>query len=249
MKTILLWDVRFPDRHPALLTLDDTLASACVRAGAAAAANPAEQGVLAAGGALDPAGSVEVVVEVAPVKRVVRVIVPASVAAIGVGLGIMAPVGGPPIPSNPPPVFTTAPSISPGSGDTATTFTMTDGIHNGTSLTRRWLLDEVEIGTGTTIVTGAGKTGSLVAENRIIGSGGTFAIARSAPVLVSAPGQTPIVISGALAPGVLGQPYSSGLTVTPAGAKTKVSAEDAAMLAALGLAWNGNTNKLEGTLA
>lgn len=168
MKTILLWDARFPGRRPALLTLDDALASACVRAGVAAAANPADQAALAAGGALDPGGPIEVVLEVAPIKRLVRAVLPASVAAIGASLGLCASVSGAPI------------------------------------------------------------------------GGG------------SGPSPTTIVIAGTLPAGKLGQPYSGALSVSVAGAKTRIAAgspTSAAALAALGLSYDGTTHTVQGNPA
>lgn len=163
MKTILLWDRRFPTRAPTRLTLDDALASACVRAGVAAAADPAEQGALSAGDALDPGAPVEVVLQHGPPQRLARVIVPASVAAVGVGLGVCAPIGQPIGGNVPPPA-------------------------------------------------------------------------------------TQMTISGQLAAGTIGAAYSGALTVAPSGAPTKISTEDAAMLAGFGLAWNGATSTLTGTL-
>ncbi len=63
-------------------------------------------------------------------------------------------------------------------------------------------------------------------------------------------GQTRVTITGTLAQGILGQPYSSQpLTVTPPGSKTRVRPEGAAALAALGLVWNGTTHMPEGTPA
>lgn len=94
MKTILLWDPRFPDRKPTRLMLDDALASACVRAGVAAAADPSEQGALATGAPIDPGSLVEVIVQHGPPQRITRVVMPAAVVAVGAALGICAPVGG-----------------------------------------------------------------------------------------------------------------------------------------------------------
>jgi hypothetical protein len=95
MKTILLWDPRFPDRKPARLTLADALASAAVRAGVAAAADPADQGALATGGALDPGLLTEVVVEHGYRQQLARVVLPYAVVLIGAGLGVLASVGSP----------------------------------------------------------------------------------------------------------------------------------------------------------
>jgi len=118
MKTILLWDPRFPDAKPRRLTLDDTLASACVRAGVAAAADPAEAGALAAGGALSPADLTPVVLQHGRTAGLVaRVLLPAAVAAIGVGLGLVASVGAAITGVAPPPTPTitgTLPAVTAG---------------------------------------------------------------------------------------------------------------------------------------
>ncbi len=80
-----------------------------------------------------------------------------------------------------------------------------------------------------------------------LGIGLGINVALRAPVLTSTP---TIVISGALAQGILGQAYAgAGLTVTPPGSKTKVSTADAAMLASFGLTWNQNTHKPEGVVS
>lgn len=109
MKKILLWDLRFPERRPARLTVDDALASAAVRAGVAAAADPAEQGALANGAPLDPGLLSEVVLEHGFQKQLVRVILPYSVVLIGAAAGVLAAIGtpvaaaAPPLPPPPPP--------------------------------------------------------------------------------------------------------------------------------------------------
>jgi len=90
MKTVLLWDPRAPERKPQRFNVNDTLASAMVRAGVAAPADPADYAALSAGGALDPSNLVEVVFEVGFLKQMARAFVPASVAAVGIGLGILA---------------------------------------------------------------------------------------------------------------------------------------------------------------
>jgi len=95
MKTILLWDPRFPDRKPARLTLEDSVASAAVRAGVAAAANPAEAGALSAGGALDPSMLTEVVIQHGPGGGTRRVLLPYSVVIVGAAAGVMASIGTP----------------------------------------------------------------------------------------------------------------------------------------------------------
>lgn len=95
MKTILLWDPRFPDRRPARLTVEDSVASAAVRAGVAAAANPAEAGSLSAGVALDPGMLTEVALQHGSGSAIRRVFVPYSVALVGATAGVLAAVGTP----------------------------------------------------------------------------------------------------------------------------------------------------------
>lgn len=99
MKDILLWDPRFPDRQPDRLSFADALASAAVRAGVAAPANPADFAVLNTGGALDPGTLTEIVVEDGFAKRMRRVVVPVSVAAIAVAQGVGAAVSASVIPT------------------------------------------------------------------------------------------------------------------------------------------------------
>ena len=117
MKKILLWDPRFPDRRPVLLNLLDELASAAVRSGVAAAADPSEQGALTTGGPLDPGMLTEVVMATAPGRPLVRVMLPYSAVTVGAGLGVLAPIGTPvpggPVIPNPPPAPT--PTIAFGS--------------------------------------------------------------------------------------------------------------------------------------
>ena len=93
MKTILLWDPRFPDRRPSRLTVEDAVASAAVRAGVAAAANPAEAGALSAGGALDPTMLTEVVLQHGPGTATRRVFLPYSVVMVGAAAGVLAAIG------------------------------------------------------------------------------------------------------------------------------------------------------------
>jgi len=94
MKTILLFDPRFPLNNPRRLTVADELASAAVRAGVAAAANPSEAGALAAGAPLSQADMTEVVMQHGLTNTALaRVFVPLSVALVGASLGILAPVG------------------------------------------------------------------------------------------------------------------------------------------------------------
>lgn len=93
MKTILLWDLRFPDRRSARLTVEDTVASAAVRAGVAAAANPAEARALSAGGPLDPTMLTEVVLQHGNWGATRRVILPYSVVMLGALAGVLAAIG------------------------------------------------------------------------------------------------------------------------------------------------------------
>ncbi len=95
MKTILLWDPRFPERKPARLTLDDAVASAAVRSGVAAAANPADAGALSAGGALDPTMLTEVVIQHGNGGGTRRVFLPYSVVMVGAVAGVLASIGTP----------------------------------------------------------------------------------------------------------------------------------------------------------
>lgn len=95
MKTILLWDARFPDRRPARLSVEDAVASAAVRAGVAAAANPAEAGALSAGAALDPTMLTEVVLQHGNGGATRRVFLPYSVVMVGASAGVLAAIGTP----------------------------------------------------------------------------------------------------------------------------------------------------------
>lgn len=96
MKTILLFDPRFPLKAPRRLTVADEIASAAVRAGVAAATNPSEAGALAAGTPLSQADMIEVVMQHGAANTALaRVFVPLSVAQVGAALGILATVGGP----------------------------------------------------------------------------------------------------------------------------------------------------------
>jgi hypothetical protein len=95
MKKVLLWDPRFPARAPERLTLADDLASAAVRAGVAAAADPAEQGALASGGTVSSAFPVEVLIQHGTTgSHQRRVTLPLEVAQIAVaaGTGVLLPV-------------------------------------------------------------------------------------------------------------------------------------------------------------
>ena len=93
-KRILLWEPGFPDRTPVRLTVHDSIASALVRAGVAAAADPAEEGSLLSGGALSGATPTPVVLQHgAAEQRLSLLILPAAAAAIAIGLGLAASVG------------------------------------------------------------------------------------------------------------------------------------------------------------
>lgn len=93
MKTILLWDQRYPDRPPHRMSVNDTFASAMVRAGLAAPIDPADFATLNVGGALDLSTPTEIALEDSVSKRMRRIYVPASVAAIAVSLGVGASTG------------------------------------------------------------------------------------------------------------------------------------------------------------
>ena len=94
MKKILLWDMRQPRSSPARLEIDDAIASACVRAGVATAADPAEAGALGAGAAIDPANPTEIVIWSGLAKHVRRVVVPAAVASLALAAGVAVLPGG-----------------------------------------------------------------------------------------------------------------------------------------------------------
>jgi hypothetical protein len=114
----------------------------------------------------------------------------------------------------PAPVFSVNPSISPGSGTAgSTTFTATDGTaSNTTGYTRRWLLDGVSIGTGTTVL--PSSAGSLVLEVTATGSGGST-IANSSAVTVSAAAIVTSYFGGGTAIGIgNGVAFSRTVTVS-----------------------------------
>ncbi len=94
MKTILLWDLRFPLAAPVLLTIADEVASAFVRAGVAAAADPADAGALAAGAPIDPAEPTGIVIWSGWPPRPVHVVVPRAAAAAAIDAGVAAIGGG-----------------------------------------------------------------------------------------------------------------------------------------------------------
>lgn len=90
MKSILLWDGRFPDRAPERVSVEDAVASAAVRSGVAAAANAAEAGELSAGGPLDPGMLTEVVIQHGASGAMRRVFLPYSVVMVGAAAGVLA---------------------------------------------------------------------------------------------------------------------------------------------------------------
>ncbi len=196
MKSILLWDPRFPDRRPARLTVDDTVASAAVRAGVAAAANPAEAGSLAAGAAIEPSMLTEVLLQHGLGGDTRRVFLPVSVAVIGALAGVLTAVGTPtsgsvtPTPPPTPAPTLTQPGISPAAGTVGQTFTATDGmVTNGTLTGRRWLLGGTAIGTGTTVT--PNTVGTLTLENTATGTNGAVITNTAAGVAISAVTPTP----------------------------------------------------------
>jgi len=71
----------------------------------AAAANPADAGTLAAGGALDPGALTEVALQHGLSNAIRRVFLPLSVAAIGAAAGVLAAIGNPIAASVAPPMF------------------------------------------------------------------------------------------------------------------------------------------------
>ncbi|WP_380873579.1 hypothetical protein ACFB49_42400 [Sphingomonas sp. DBB INV C78] len=94
MKTILLWDPRNAILAPKRLTLPDEVASAAVRSGLAAAANPGDQGALQVGGAVDPANLREVAIQHGVVPDMARVWLPEAVIAVAAPLGIVSMISG-----------------------------------------------------------------------------------------------------------------------------------------------------------
>ena len=89
MKSILLWDPRFPNAAPTRLSVHDDLASAAVRAGIAAAADPREAGALSTGAPVSSADPVLVVLQHGANKRLTSVSLPRSVAEVGATLGVV----------------------------------------------------------------------------------------------------------------------------------------------------------------
>ena len=124
MKTILLFDPRFPDRKPLRLTVDDAIASAAVRSGVAAAANANEAGTLAAGGPLDAGMLTEVVLQHgANNGGLTRVVMPYSVILVAASLGRAASIGAPlsgVVVSPTPTIAFAKPFVSVSEGDTDT---------------------------------------------------------------------------------------------------------------------------------
>lgn len=118
MKTILLWDARFPERRPARLSVEDAVASAAVRAGVAAPAHFADAGALSTGGALDSTMLTEVVLQHGSGGATRRVFLPYSVVLVGAVAGVLVSIGTPipdgviPTPSPTIALSTITPSIS-----------------------------------------------------------------------------------------------------------------------------------------
>lgn len=95
-KKIRLWDSRFPpdqQPRPIEIEVDEALASAAVRAGVAAAANPQDAGALSSGSALSSSDPVETVIWSGPRRQLVRVWLPAAVSAIAIAAGEGAGIG------------------------------------------------------------------------------------------------------------------------------------------------------------
>lgn len=95
-KKIRLWDSRFPpdqQPRPVEIEVDETVASAAVRAGVAAAADPADAGALSSGEAVSCASPVEMVIWSGPRRELVRVFLPAAVSAIAIAAGEGALIG------------------------------------------------------------------------------------------------------------------------------------------------------------
>lgn len=92
MKTILIWSP--PLSEPKRVTVDDTIASAAVRAGVATPVDPRDLGPLSAGGAVSPDNPVMIALGQVEGERkfMVRLAVPSAVASIAFGLGAAAPV-------------------------------------------------------------------------------------------------------------------------------------------------------------
>lgn len=94
MKTILLWDPRFPGRPPQRLMVEDAIASAAVRAGVAAANDPSEMAGLMVGGPIDPADLTPALIQTRS-GRLAHVMVPATVLQVAANLGLGASLGRP----------------------------------------------------------------------------------------------------------------------------------------------------------
>jgi len=130
MKKILLWDMRFPKRDPIRLNVADTIASAIVRSGVGAAADPADAGALSTGSALDPTMLTEVVLQHGAANNMTaRVFLPYSVVLVGAAAGMLASIGTPiaGLPA-PLPTVTLSASISKAEGNSGAnlyTYTVT----------------------------------------------------------------------------------------------------------------------------
>lgn len=220
MKTILLWDPRFPDRRPARLTVEDTVASAAVRAGVAAAADPAEAGALSAGGPLDPATLTEVVLQHGTGTSIRRVFLPYSVVLVGAAAGVLASIGTPipggvtPTPTpTPAPSFTSQPSITgtPMVGLPLSSLTFTDGaVANGSVTARAYLLAGAAKALSY-VVLSTDVGAALTFQNTATGTDGSTIVASSAGVAV-APGVPTMAFS---TPAVSIAEGNSGTTTVP----------------------------------
>ncbi|RSV35168.1 SGNH/GDSL hydrolase family protein [Sphingomonas sp. ABOLD] len=91
------------------MSVNDTFASAAVRSGFAAPVDPADFATLNVGGPLDPGTPTEIALEDGVSKRMRRIAVPASVAAIAISLGVGASIGKP-ISATPLPTLTLTPT-------------------------------------------------------------------------------------------------------------------------------------------
>ncbi|WP_081504251.1 Ig domain-containing protein [Sphingomonas sp. PAMC 26621] len=142
------------------------------------------------------------------------------------------------------PSFSGNPTISPASGDTSITYTAADPtILNGTITTRQWLLGTTVIGTGTTIVPGAGNTGQLTRKLTGTGTDGSTITSKSTAVTVAA-AVPPVTISGTPGSATVGTAYLFTPT-TSGGSGTKTFALTGTLPA--GLSLNPTTGAINGT--
>lgn len=144
----------------------------------------------------------------------------------------------------PAPTFSGNPTISPTNGTTATTYTAADPtITNGTITTRAWLLGTTTIGTGPSVVPGAGNSGQLTRKVTGVGDDGSTITVTSSAVTVTA-ASTPVTISGT--PGSATQNVAYSFTPTTAnGSGAKAFALTGTLPA--GLAFSTSTGAITGT--